>query len=471
MRIHLFRIWYSTTYSVLFFILIILLGISPADTIYQSFKNNQIQNTFVIAGVYLLTFILTVLIYSTRIYTNRSVLAGIPKAYIPVENGEVGKAVRRMIVKSLKRSAIIAWDSNPRDIREEIQSDGRTGTRPCTAERNRSTFRRRNHLDDVTIIPVSASSPPWGHIAHPGWASPASEDLPNLHFWAVIPELPNLIEAKAVSLAPPDPALDIQLPAQDNSPILPDAQVVALLQRPATMGLRDYLGRLSSFGLINPPVLGAKFLSLYEYARFSTSALTETEFRDLMSIFAEILSGMTGLDLDLLAEFQAEDADSETQSLAPSVSASSSNGSAIHYPRPRVIMKTSIFDGYTFSRPIAAENMASYARPVSGPDAAAQRDPPYRGRSSSRRTRSESPEPISRESSRGRNISSASLALPRRTASGTSLYADSGPTRRRNPSSGPSSASSLRSARSVIRLTPNPEPGDLPYQYYFDGSG
>ncbi|OCK84945.1 hypothetical protein K432DRAFT_287810 [Lepidopterella palustris CBS 459.81] len=442
MRIHLFRIWYSTTYSVLFFILIILLGISPADTIYQSFKNNQIQNTFVIAGVYLLTFILTVLIYSTRIYTNRSVLAGIPKAYIPVENGEVGKAVRRMIVKSLKRSAIIAWDSNPRDIREEIQSDGRTGTRPCTAERNRSTFRRRNHLDDVTIIPVSASSPPWGHIAHPGWASPASEDLPNLHFWAVIPELPNLIEAKAVSLAPPDPALDIQLPAQDNSPILPDAQVVALLQRPATMGLRDYLGRLSSFGLINPPVLGAKFLSLYEYARFSTSALTETEFRDLMSIFAEILSGMTGLDLDLLAEFQAEDADSETQSLAPSVSASSSNGSAIHYPRPRVIMKTSIFDGYTFSR-----------------------------RSSSRRTRSESPEPISRESSRGRNISSASLALPRRTASGTSLYADSGPTRRRNPSSGPSSASSLRSARSVIRLTPNPEPGDLPYQYYFDGSG
>lgn len=438
MHIPLFRIWYSTTYTLLFFILIILLGVTPADTIYQSIRSNDIQKIFIVAGVYVLTFLITILIYATRLYTNRSVLAGIPKAYIPVENGEVGKMVRRMILKNLKRSAIIAWDSKPRDTRGEIQGDGRTGTRPSTAECAHPTFKRRSHAHDATVIHVSDSSPPWGHIAHPGWFSPATEDFPHLNFWSVILELPNLIEAKAVSLAPSDPALGTQLHTHDNTQVIPDAQAVALLQRPAAMGLRDYLGRLSSFGLINPPALGIKFLSQYEYARFSASALTEPEFRSLMSVFTGILSGMTELDPTLLAEIQAAESESETQSLALSDLSHSSTSSAVHYRTPRA----------------TAENNSAYARSTSS----------YSDRSGSPGTLRTAP-------SRARPVSSETQTIPR------TLFNDSMGSVRiasvaRNPSSGlpNSSSSSLRSAQSVVRLNPNPGPGELPYQFYVDGS-
>ena len=46
----LFRIWYSTTYTVLFFILLILLAVSPADTIYQSVTTRTYQKLFVVGG-------------------------------------------------------------------------------------------------------------------------------------------------------------------------------------------------------------------------------------------------------------------------------------------------------------------------------------------------------------------------------------------------------------------------------------
>ena len=250
--------------------------------------------------------------------------------------------VRRMIVKALTRSAIIAWDSRPRDLRTEIHNEsGKTGgvkNGGHKEEHLHISFWHRSHVDS-TIIPVSADWPPWGHVSHPGWASPASDDYPNLQYWSVIPELPNLIEAKAVSLAPPDPAVDI--PFQDsNTPHLPDAQVVALLQRPAAMGLREYLSRLSSYGLINPPSLGPKFLSQYEYARFSSQPLTETEFRNLMAVFAEVLNGMTELDLSIIEEARADldgNEDQDTYSLAPSQSSSNnSTGSAIHYRSPHI---------------------------------------------------------------------------------------------------------------------------------------
>lgn len=346
--------------------------------------------------------------------------------------------VRRMIVKSLKRSAIIAWDSRPRDTRGEIQGDGRTGTRPSTAERAHPTLRRRSHAHDATIIHVSDSSPPWGHIAHPGWFSPATEDFPHLNFWSVILELPNLIEAKAVSLAPPDPALGIQSQTQDSVQIIPDAQAVALLQRPATMGLRDYLGRLSSFGLISPPSLGIKFLSQYEYARFSSSALTEPEFRNLMSVFADILSGMTEPDSALLAEIHAAEAESETRSLALSDLSHSSTSSAVNYRTPRATV----------------ENYSAYARSLS-----------------SRSGRSDSPGTLRTAPSRARPVSAGTQTIPR-TPSSESMQSVRITSIARNPSSGlpNSSSSSLRSAQSVIRLNPNPGPGELPYQFYIDES-
>lgn len=66
-----------------------------------------------IGGTYVLTALIAIFIYSSRLYTNRSVLAGVGKAYIPVEDGEVGRNVRKMIVSQLERSAIIAWEARP----------------------------------------------------------------------------------------------------------------------------------------------------------------------------------------------------------------------------------------------------------------------------------------------------------------------------------------------------------------------
>ena len=117
-----FRIWYSTTYTVIFGILLVLLAVTPADTIYQSFASRELQKIFVIGGVYVLTILIILLIYSTRLYTNRTVLQAIPKPYLPIEDGEVGKMVRRMIVKKLRRSAVIAWDSMPAAAKSAIEN-------------------------------------------------------------------------------------------------------------------------------------------------------------------------------------------------------------------------------------------------------------------------------------------------------------------------------------------------------------
>lgn len=431
MRIPLFRIWYSTTYTVLFFILIVLLAVSPAETIHQSIRSKELQKLFVVGGAYVLALLVCLLVYSTRLYTNRTVLQAIPKPYVPIEDGEVGKLVRRMIVKGLKRSAIVAWDSQPRDVRGEVHDEDGDG-RPATAERNHSAFKRRSHADQTTIIPVSAESPPWGHVSHPGWASPSSPDLPNLQYWNVVSELPNLIEAKAVSLAPPDPALEGIAHAQDNTPMLPDAEIVALLQRPQTVGLRDYLGQLASYGLINPPSLGPMFLAQYEYARFSTHALTEPEFRSIMAVFADILNGMTVLDPLIIEEARAEGLHTDTRSLAPSASSSNSSRSGLPFVTPRI----------------------------------------DRGSEFSWNEGDQSPQTIRTAPSMMRNPSSGAYA---KTPSERSLRSDTGSVVRGPIQSSPSTIlpfsseeSDGESMRSVIRLHPNPSSDNLPYLYHFE---
>jgi hypothetical protein len=457
MRIPLFRIWYSTTYTTILLLLLLILAVAPADTIYQSIKSHELQKLFVIGGVYLLTALIVLLIYSTRIYTNRTVLSAIPKPYIPVEDGEVGKGVRRMIAKELRRSAIIAWDSRPRDLRREEEGlDGQGTSRPNTAESQTEKEKEKekdkahkkkkieNHGMETTILPVSAKNPPWGHVSHPGWASPSSPDLPNLQYWSVICELPNLIEAKAVSLAPPDPAIEeagLQYP--DNAPPLPDAQIVTLLQRPRTLGLRDYLARLAEFGLLNPPSLGVAFLAQYEYARFSTASLTEPEFRSIMAVFADILNGMTELDQNVIDDARAQSIASDNRSLAPTESdISSSSSSHSHVP-----YRTPLLDR---QRPASTYSESSHGDEGTP-----------------------SPQTARTAPSRQQAHSTGLFDMPRtpslrsQSETGSVLIH---PSIRRSPSTilPNSSSSSLRSAQSVIRLHPNPSEGELPYQYEID---
>ena len=305
-----FRVFYSTTYTVVFLILLILIVLTPTDTIYEAYKARRYVDIFVAAGVYVLTAAIAILIYASRLYTNRSVLQSIPKTYLPIEKEDLpGKAVTKMIADALARSAVIAYRARPRVPRVEDNSPAASA--------------RISALSAAPSRKVPNAEPTWGPIAHPGWSSPASPDLPNLQYATVIAELADLVEARAVSLAPSDP---LATPNIDGTPV-PDERVVEILQRPADMGLREYVGQLIALQVIKDTFLANEFLTLYERARFATDPLTEVEFRALMSIFAEILRGMTSLDPLILAEFEEENEDSVPGDIESEESSSYDDGS------------------------------------------------------------------------------------------------------------------------------------------------
>ena len=300
--------FYGTGFTVLFLVLLVLLLTTPGDFIHQSIKKHEYYYIIFVSGTYVLTALSAGFFYFRRLYITRNRLANIPREWIPIGKGDVAKRVRRMIVDGFARSARIAYEGHPRDLAKDTlpSRDGRksgsdskdsAGSRPATRGE------------------IVAAKPAWGEISHLGWSAPSSPDLPNVHFEPVILELPHLIEAKAVSLAPTDPLYEPPTNADPQNPELPlpDAQAVELLQRPATMGLRDYLSHLTSIGMINPPTLGETFLDLYERARFSPQPLTEPDFRKLMDIFASILRGMKELDMTVLADLN-EDAYSKPSS-------------------------------------------------------------------------------------------------------------------------------------------------------------
>ncbi|KAG9239530.1 hypothetical protein BJ875DRAFT_501380 [Amylocarpus encephaloides] len=214
-----------------------------------------------------------------------------------------------MIVASLSRSAAIAWDSRPRvshqpatvvsepDNRESIAKPQATEPHDKKGGFLHKRLTKPEKHEETAVIPPPR--PVWGDICHDGWASPTSPDLPNLQYTTVILELPHLIEARAVSLAPTDPESSSDQP-------MPDMRVVQLLQRPASMGLRDYLAHLTGLNIIISPFTAAEFVDAYEYARFGTRALSEYRFRDLMKQLAELLRSMVALDPTMLLDFDVQ---------------------------------------------------------------------------------------------------------------------------------------------------------------------
>ncbi|KAL9620629.1 MAG: hypothetical protein Q9160_004883 [Pyrenula sp. 1 TL-2023] len=282
----IFRIFYSTTFTVIFLVLLAHVLVAPADAVYQAYKKKRLVNVFVVAGVYVVTAIIAAVLYASRLYTNRSILNAIPKTYVPVEEGDVGRSVRRIIADGIAESALIAYEAKPRTAKVEALQEIST----------------MGDQDD------EASCPSWGIIAHPGWSSPASPDLPNLQYETVVTELPDLIEAKAVSLAPSVPADEVrdneswtlQAIEQQEATNVVDEAAVQALRRPDTMGLHEYMAHLADLNLINPPGLGNDFLEIYERARFSAGELDEATFRYLMGVFAEILRGMSYANADFL---------------------------------------------------------------------------------------------------------------------------------------------------------------------------
>lgn len=319
-RIPFFRIFYSTTYTTLFLLVLILLAITPASLIYTALRANAYQYVFEIGGVYVLVLIFTLFIYSSRLYTNRSVLAAVGKSWIPVQPGEVSKNVRKEVVRAANRSARIAFETKPRNLQPELA-------------RNRKHYHESDHVDEPTtvgnIIHIDPQNPPWGHISHAGWSSPSELDAtlaPHIHFRTVVMELPNLIEARAVSLAPPNSSFNS---LTQDAPPTADSPIVDLLSRKPTADMRSYLAQLSGLGLVLPDV-GQDFVQRYEHARFSPIPIKEDEFEHLMSVFATLLANMNQLPPRVLdtAQLGSENS-SDTSSLSSISSRSDSISSSI----------------------------------------------------------------------------------------------------------------------------------------------
>lgn len=302
-------------------------------------------------------------------------------------------------MEGLARSAVISYQARPRDISSEAES-----------------FQRYRSLR------IDPEHPPWGVVEHPGWSSPSSPDLPNLPYRTVIQELPNLIEAKAVSLAPAD---SLSSAASES---FPDTQVVEVLQRPASMGLRQYIQHLILLEVIKPPELGSDFMAVYEKARFSSRELHESEFRELMHLFAEILRGMTTLAPPVLDEIR--DSASYRRAGSDSIIAFSGEGPMAYHERG--------YDGASSSlrsNSLRPSNASSWET-QSGYNTAPASQSPVSGLSS---------------------VRGSSLRGPLRTPSTRSL---------RRVYSGQSSSSS---GGSVIRLRQTQAPDELPYSINYAG--
>jgi hypothetical protein len=294
-KVPFFRIWYSSAFVILFIITLVLTLISPGDIVYQLIRADKLRDVASVAGVYVLASVVCLFIWASRIYTNRAALRDIPKAYVLIEPGEVPRKVRRMIEKQWRRSAVIAWDSRPRDVREEIghEHDGH-------GARRRLFHLRRSHDKDATIISPSTAAQAWGDIEHPGWSAPSDSQSTNgqsVQYWDVIIELPNLLEAKAVSLVPSTMQGD-----EGDIGQQPDPRLLTLLQRPTGMGLRDYVEYLLGIGVLTPSEKVEDFIDDYECTRFSTRALNTEQFDQLMASFASVLS-LISLDINRVAPF------------------------------------------------------------------------------------------------------------------------------------------------------------------------
>ncbi|KFA78977.1 hypothetical protein S40288_00570 [Stachybotrys chartarum IBT 40288] len=299
-----FRIVYRSIYVLLYVLLFALLLVTPADAVERSLRNEQNYNVWILAICYIATILIVICIYALRLYVNKTVLSSIPKTWVPIDRSDLKKAVYKMIQAGLNRNALIAYEARPRvkTHEEMLQRDQQVLQQAETQTRTPGILSRVSTAPEDLGSLFPPPRPPWGTIEHPGWASPTAPDLPNLQYATVLSELPNLIEAKALMLAPTDPM------SQTDPPTL-DAEAVALLRRRPSTHLRGYLDHLVSLGVLNHSDTTTDFLAKYEHARFSTWAINNARFQEIMNLFADILRSMRPLDPDTLDSFRGPDDD------------------------------------------------------------------------------------------------------------------------------------------------------------------
>ncbi|UKZ73379.1 hypothetical protein TrVFT333_001025 [Trichoderma virens FT-333] len=294
------RILYRSIYLFLYVVLCGLLLITPGDAIQRSVENKQWYNIWIIASGYVVTVFIVAFIYIVRLYVNRTVLASIPKSWVPVDKGDVKEAVYKMVGAGLSKSSAIAYAARPR-VDEEMMGDDRDEYEDEDEARTRARLMSWNEhaLDRDEPTPMPPHRPVWGVIEHCGWASPNSPDLANLQY---------------------------------NDPPMLDPEAAELLQRLPSMSLRDYFAHLTSLGVAVMDETVAEFLSKYEAARFSTKPICNAGFRELMDLFAEILRSIQPLDpvvLDHIYEDEDEDEDEEERERMNYIKALHSEHSAL----------------------------------------------------------------------------------------------------------------------------------------------
>ncbi|KAJ6441761.1 putative syntaxin-8B [Purpureocillium lavendulum] len=431
------RLAYGSIYLFLLVVLLGLLLITPADAIERSISNNQRYNVLIVTISYVVTIFVVIFVYVLRLYINKMALTAIPKHWVPVDKGDVKDAVYKMIAAGLSRSALVAYGARPRV--EERDEDGAIRDPPCrqSAEAWRGSGEGsggNKAASEETAAPLPPRRAVWGEIEHPGWASPNSPDLPDLQYSTVLSELPNLIEAKALTMAPTDPE------SQTDPPML-DPEASALLQRQPHMSLRDYTEHLAELGVIDADEMASDFLSRFEYARFSNRPISDAKFREIMHRFAQLLRAMRPLDLDALGSVGSSvgaDEDDEDDEWGPRPSESDIDNDAPMDPTPPS-PRSSI------SRPATVSSRGS--APKSGGATASARAWSFRTAPNTPGSRRTGLRSLSRKSS------SNSFAQTRRPYSLS--HSPSSPSLRSKASSSDSG--------SIIRLATREDPDALPY--------
>ncbi|KND94550.1 hypothetical protein TOPH_01305 [Tolypocladium ophioglossoides CBS 100239] len=341
-----FRVVYGSIYFLFYLILVGLLLITPGDAIERSLQNGQNYNVLIVTISYVVTVVIVCFVYVLRLYINKTALAAIPKAWVPVEKGDVKDAVHKMIGAGLNRSAAIAYEARPR-----VDAWGREREPGRAEPQARVALKKMETAADEFGITLPPHRAAWGEIEHCGWASPNSPDLPNLQYSTVLSELPNLIEAKALTMAPADQT-------SPSDPPMLDPEATGLLQRMPNMGLRDYVDYLADTGVINTDKTMADFLSQYEHARFSNRPISDARFRELMHLFAEMLRAMQPLDLgapggkdDDWAPSESDidnDAPRDTNPPSPHSSISRAETASTHGSVRRPVMRNSSAHAWSF---------------------------------------------------------------------------------------------------------------------------
>jgi hypothetical protein len=307
-----FRIWYSFAITVLFLITLALTLISPFDLVYQTVHGaaGPKANVISVAATYLGTFLACCFLWAARLYTNRAALAAIPKSYLPTTAADLPAKVRRLVARNARRSALVAWDSRPRDVSQEALRDPRSAAHHLLPHLHLHLHRRHDGAAGGAI-PAAEASRVWGPLSHPGWAPPRTPSPPTsgagaplpaplpspaVRYASVVAELPHLLEAKAVSLAPPlsrrSSARSEDADDEEDEEAEADPALVALLRRPDRASLRAYIEHLSSLGLIPAGPLAVAFVWRYENARFAQRALAAQDFALLMDGFAALLGAL-----------------------------------------------------------------------------------------------------------------------------------------------------------------------------------